>query len=67
MIKKKTALKRGRSRYAQILALALDQGRPIDLLSSPVGADLVERLLSRVEHGVYVNVESFDRAERPVK
>jgi len=34
-------------------AIALDQRRPIDLLSSPVGAELVEQLLGRIELGVY--------------
>ncbi len=34
-------------------AIALDRRRPIDLLSSPVGADLVEELLGRLETGVY--------------
>jgi putative toxin-antitoxin system antitoxin component (TIGR02293 family) len=34
-------------------AIALDQRRPIDLLSSPVGTELVEQLLRRLEWGVY--------------
>ncbi len=34
-------------------ATALDQRRPIDLLSSPVGAEAVEQLLGRLEYGVY--------------
>jgi len=34
-------------------AIALDRRRPIDLLSSSVGADLVEELLGRLETGVY--------------
>ena len=34
-------------------AVALDQRRPIDLLGSPVGLELVEQLLGRIEHGVY--------------
>lgn len=34
-------------------ALALDQHRPVDLLSSPAGVELVEQLLGRLEYGVY--------------
>ena len=34
-------------------AVALDQRRPIDLLGSPVGVELVEDLLGRIEYGVY--------------
>jgi putative toxin-antitoxin system antitoxin component (TIGR02293 family) len=34
-------------------AMALDQRRPIELLSTAVGADMVERLLSRIEYCVY--------------
>jgi putative toxin-antitoxin system antitoxin component (TIGR02293 family) len=34
-------------------AIALDQRRPIDLLSSPAGVDLVEDLLTRLEYGVF--------------
>lgn len=34
-------------------ALALDGQRPIELLSTPVGAQLVEQLLGRIDHGVY--------------
>jgi putative toxin-antitoxin system antitoxin component (TIGR02293 family) len=34
-------------------AMALDQRRPIELLSTAVGADMVQRLLSRIEYGVY--------------
>ncbi len=32
---------------------ALQQRRPLDLLESDVGARLVERVLGRIEHGVY--------------
>jgi uncharacterized protein (DUF2384 family) len=28
-------------------------GRPIDLLSTPAGVELVETLLERIEYGVY--------------
>jgi len=34
-------------------AMALDEGRPVDLLSSPAGVEMVEQLLGRLEHGVY--------------
>jgi putative toxin-antitoxin system antitoxin component (TIGR02293 family) len=34
-------------------ALGLDQHRPIELLSTAVGAEMVERLLVRIEYGVY--------------
>jgi putative toxin-antitoxin system antitoxin component (TIGR02293 family) len=35
-------------------AIGLNQRRPIDLLSTPAGVELVEELLGRIEHGVYV-------------
>jgi len=35
-------------------ALALDGRRPIDLLATPAGVELVEDLLTRLEYGVYV-------------
>jgi putative toxin-antitoxin system antitoxin component (TIGR02293 family) len=34
-------------------ALALDQRRPIDLLATPAGVELVEDFLVRLEYGVY--------------
>ena len=34
-------------------AMALDQRRPLDLLASPAGAQLVEDLLIRMKYGVY--------------
>jgi putative toxin-antitoxin system antitoxin component (TIGR02293 family) len=34
-------------------ALGLDQQRPIDLLSTPVGTELVEQFIDRLEAGVY--------------
>lgn len=34
-------------------AIALDQRRPIDLLSTPAGVEAVETLLTRLEYGVY--------------
>ena len=35
-------------------AMALEQRRPIDLLATPAGAELVDALLGRLEYGVYV-------------
>ena len=35
-------------------AIGLDQRRPIDLLETPAGAELVEDFLTRLEYGVYV-------------
>lgn len=35
-------------------AIGLDQRRPIDLLATPAGVELVEDLLERLEYGVYV-------------
>jgi putative toxin-antitoxin system antitoxin component (TIGR02293 family) len=35
-------------------ALGLDGNRPIDLLSTPAGTELVETFLDRLAHGVYV-------------
>ena len=35
-------------------ATGLDQRRPIDLLETPAGVELVETFLRRLEHGVYV-------------
>ena len=32
---------------------ALEQKRPIDLLESDIGARMIERVLGRIEHGVY--------------
>jgi len=34
-------------------AMALDERRPVDLLSSPAGVEMVEQLLGRLEYGVY--------------
>lgn len=34
-------------------AIGLDQRRPIDLLSTPAGIELIEDLLGRIDHGVY--------------
>jgi len=34
-------------------AVGLDQRRPIDLLSTPAGVELVEDFLGRIEYGVY--------------
>jgi putative toxin-antitoxin system antitoxin component (TIGR02293 family) len=35
-------------------AIGLDQRRPIDLLETPAGVELVDDLLGRLEYGVYV-------------
>jgi putative toxin-antitoxin system antitoxin component (TIGR02293 family) len=40
-------------RWLAMPAIALDRRRPVDLLSSPAGNELVEQLLGRMEHGVY--------------
>ena len=40
-------------RWLDSPAMALEQRRPIDLLASPVGVELVEDLLGRIEYGVY--------------
>jgi putative toxin-antitoxin system antitoxin component (TIGR02293 family) len=34
-------------------AMALDQCKPIDLLSTPAGVASLEEHLTRLEHGVY--------------
>ena len=34
-------------------AMALDERRPIDLITTPAGLELVETLLRRLEYGVY--------------
>jgi len=39
--------------FLQKPAMALDRHRPIDLLSTPVGAELVEGHLLRLDYGVY--------------
>lgn len=40
-------------RFLEEPATALDRERPIDLLSTPAGADLVEQHLTRLDYGVY--------------
>ena len=40
-------------RFLEEPAIALDGKRPIDLLSTPAGAELVERHLTRLDYGVY--------------
>jgi putative toxin-antitoxin system antitoxin component (TIGR02293 family) len=35
-------------------AIGLDQRRPIDLLATPAGVEMIEDLLERLEYGVYV-------------
>jgi len=34
-------------------AIGLDQWRPIDLMTTPAGLELVEDFLGRIEYGVY--------------
>ena len=34
-------------------AIGLDQRRPLDLLSTSAGADIVRTFLERLQHGVY--------------
>jgi putative toxin-antitoxin system antitoxin component (TIGR02293 family) len=41
-------------RWLEQPALGLDGRRPIDLLATPAGAELVEEFLTRLEYGVYV-------------
>lgn len=40
-------------RWLSMPAIALDGRRPVDLLASPAGTELVEQLLGRMEYGVY--------------
>jgi putative toxin-antitoxin system antitoxin component (TIGR02293 family) len=40
-------------RFLEEPAMALDGKRPIDLLSTPAGAELVEKHLGRLDYGVY--------------
>ena len=40
-------------RWLEAPAMGLDQRRPIDLLSTPVGVDTLETYLTRIEYGVY--------------
>jgi putative toxin-antitoxin system antitoxin component (TIGR02293 family) len=40
-------------RWLDTPALALDGSKPIELLTTPVGTEMVERLLGRIEHSVY--------------
>lgn len=40
-------------RFLEEPAMALDRKRPIDLISTPAGAELVERHLARIDLGVY--------------
>lgn len=40
-------------RWLECPAIGLNQRRPIDLLATPAGVDLVEDLLGRLEYGVY--------------
>ena len=40
-------------RWMEQPAIALEQRRPIDLLTTPAGVEIVEDLLRRLEYGVY--------------
>ena len=40
-------------RWFDTPAPALERNKPIELMSSSVGARMVEQLLGRIEHGVY--------------
>jgi putative toxin-antitoxin system antitoxin component (TIGR02293 family) len=40
-------------RWLERPAIGLDQRRPIDLLATPAGVELVETFLERLEYGVY--------------
>jgi putative toxin-antitoxin system antitoxin component (TIGR02293 family) len=40
-------------RWLERPAMGLDRRRPIDLLATPAGAEIVEEFLGRLEHGVY--------------
>lgn len=40
--------------WLQRPAMGLDNRRPIDLLATPAGVELVERFLGQIEYGVYV-------------
>jgi len=46
-------LARRRGKMAGGAATGLDQRRPIDLLTTPAGVELVEDFLGRIEYGVY--------------
>ena len=41
-------------RWLQTLAIGLNRQRPIDLLATRAGAEIVENFLSQLEYGVYV-------------
>ncbi|MBV8455574.1 MAG: DUF2384 domain-containing protein, partial [Acetobacteraceae bacterium] len=40
-------------RWMERPAMALEQRRPIDLMTTPAGVEIVEDLLRRLEYGVY--------------
>ena len=41
-------------RWLQTLAIGLNRQRPIDILATRAGAEIVENFLSQLEYGVYV-------------
>lgn len=43
----------GAEQWMEQPAIALEQRRPIDLLTTPAGVEIVEDLLRRLEYGVY--------------
>ena len=45
--------KEAAERWMEQPAMGLNQQRPIDLLTTPPGVELVETFLGRLEHGVY--------------
>lgn len=56
VLAKATAVLDSRAEAEQWLdrpAMALDQRRPIDLLATPAGIELVEDHLERLQHGVH--------------
>lgn len=40
-------------KWLETPAIGLDQQRPLDLLTTPIGTELVEQFLERLEYGVY--------------
>ena len=43
-----------RARWLNSSVLALSGRRPIDLLATPTGVEMVKTLLTQLEYGVYV-------------
>lgn len=56
VVAKATLVLGGREAAVQWLtspAIGLNQQKPVDLVATPVGTQMVEELLDRIEHGVY--------------